>query len=91
MTTTARVVLPTPEPRRRRARQDGQVVTINVEQDDQLLLTVVEAAHRLRISRSLLFELLAAGEIRSIQVGRLRRVPVDALTDFVRAREQTTA
>ena len=42
-----------------------------------------EAARRLSIGRSLLYELLAAGEIHSIHVGRLRRVPLSALTEFV--------
>ncbi|MCZ3389989.1 MAG: helix-turn-helix domain-containing protein [Actinomycetia bacterium] len=48
-----------------------------------MLLTVVEAAHRLEISRSLLYELIASGEVDSIHVGRLRRIPADALTDYV--------
>jgi excisionase family DNA binding protein len=30
-----------------------------------------------------MYELLAAGEIDSVHVGRLRRVPVDALTSYV--------
>jgi excisionase family DNA binding protein len=51
--------------------------------DDRLLLTVVDAARRLEVSRSLMYELLAAGEIDSVHVGRLRRVPVDALTSYV--------
>lgn len=50
--------------------------------DDRLLLTVVDAARRLEVSRSLMCELLAAGEIDSVHVGRLRRVPVDALTSY---------
>ena len=49
----------------------------------RLLLTVEEAAQRLAIGRSLMYELLASGRITSIRVGRLRRVPCGALTDFV--------
>ena len=52
-------------------------------EDDRLLLTVVEAARRLEISRSLLYELMARDEIQSIRVGRLRRVPAEALTEYV--------
>ena len=49
----------------------------------RLLLTVSEAAQRLGIGRSLLYELLAEGQIESIHVGRLRRIPIDALADFI--------
>jgi excisionase family DNA binding protein len=51
--------------------------------DDRLLLPVEEAARRLSIGRSLLYELLASGAIHSVHVGRLRRVPVAALIDFI--------
>ena len=54
-----------------------------VADDGRLLLTVEEAARRLAIGRSLMYELLANGRITSIRVGRLRRVPCDALSDFV--------
>ena len=49
----------------------------------RLLLTVMEAAQRLGIGRSLMYELLASGSIPSIRVGRLRRVPCQALTEFI--------
>jgi excisionase family DNA binding protein len=61
----------------------AHVVNLTVRADDRLLLTVVEAARRLEISRSLLYELIAVGEIQSIHVGRLRRIPADALTNFI--------
>ncbi len=48
-----------------------------------LLLTPVEAARRLSIARSSLYELLLTGEIVSIKIGRSRRIPLDALTDFI--------
>lgn len=51
---------------------------------DRILLTVEEAARRLRIGRTTAYRLLAEGQIASIQIGHLRRVPVDALTAFVR-------
>lgn len=59
------------------------VVHVTLLEDDRLLLTVVEAARRLGISRSLLYELIARDEIQSIRVGRLRRIPVEALTKYV--------
>lgn len=49
----------------------------------KLLLTPNEAADQLAISRTKVYELMAAGTLRSIHIGRLRRVPVDALRDFI--------
>jgi len=48
-----------------------------------LLITVDEAARRLGIGRSLAYELVAAGRLRSIHIGRLRRVPADAVSSFI--------
>ena len=55
-----------------------------------LLLTPAQAAERLSIARSSLYELLLTGQIVSIKLGRSRRVPLDALTDFIdrKVREQ---
>ncbi|RFS83732.1 helix-turn-helix domain-containing protein [Actinomadura spongiicola] len=49
----------------------------------KLLLTVPEAAQALAISRSKLYELLASGAVRSIRIDGSRRVPFDALTDYI--------
>jgi excisionase family DNA binding protein len=51
-----------------------------------LLVTIPQAASLLSISRATLYELLAAGTIESIHIGRSRRIPVEALHDFVEAR-----
>ncbi|MEU7067727.1 excisionase family DNA-binding protein [Streptomyces sp. NPDC046161] len=48
-----------------------------------VLLTVEEAARRLRIGRTLCFRLIGTGELESVPVGRLRRVAPAALDDFV--------
>ena len=53
----------------------------------KLLLTPYEAADQLAVSRTKVYELMAAGALRSIHIGRLRRVPVDALRDFIGAME----
>ena len=50
---------------------------------EPLLLTVAQAAQRLGISRSLFYELLATDEIESITIGRLRRIPAEALTTYI--------
>jgi excisionase family DNA binding protein len=49
----------------------------------RLLLTVPEAAEALAISRSKLYELIAAGLIRSVRIDGSRRVPVEALQSYV--------
>jgi excisionase family DNA binding protein len=48
-----------------------------------LLLTVEESAKQTRMSRAKMFELLKAGEIRSVKIGRSRRIPVAALDEYV--------
>lgn len=50
---------------------------------DKLLLTVEETADALGIGRSHLFKILASGEIASVKVGRLRRVPRAELERYV--------
>lgn len=54
-------------------------------------LTVVEAASWLGISRAKLYELLAAGEVRSFTVGRARRIPMAELVRFVEQRLEADA
>ena len=53
--------------------------------DDVMLLTVREAAGLLRISRNLAYELVARGEIPSIRLGRVIRVPRTALDQWLEA------
>jgi excisionase family DNA binding protein len=50
----------------------------------RLLLTVEEAADRIGICRSNMFKLIRQGDVKSVKVGRLRRVTPAALEDFVR-------
>lgn len=45
----------------------------------RLLLTVDEAAKRLGIGRTLMYALVKDGEVESVHIGRLRRIPADAL------------
>lgn len=49
----------------------------------KLLLSVEEALEATGIGRSKFYELVAAGEIESVEVGRRRLVPVEALQEFV--------
>lgn len=51
-------------------------------------LTVEEAARRLGVGRTTMYALLASGEIPSVTIGRLRRIPAEALNVYVAARTQ---
>ena len=57
-----------------------------------LLLSIQEAGRALGIRRSKMYELIAAGELETVHIGRAVRVPVDAVEEFVarlRSGEQT--
>ncbi len=47
------------------------------------LLTVLEAARELRVSRSRVFDLLAAGELEGVMIGRARCVPRRSIDDLL--------
>lgn len=49
----------------------------------RIVLTVEEAAELLGIGRTLMYALVAAGEVESVRIGRLRRIPRDALVVYV--------
>lgn len=49
----------------------------------RLLLTVEEAAKRLGVGRTLMYTLVKDGEVESVQIGRLRRIPADALPRYL--------
>jgi excisionase family DNA binding protein len=57
--------------------------------DDKILLRPEEAAQRLGVSRSVVYELIAEGRIESIRIGKSRRIPVEALLAFVEAQRQS--
>jgi len=50
-----------------------------------LLLTVEAAAQRLSISRVRVYDMIRTGQIRSVKLGRSRRIPVAALEELVRS------
>jgi excisionase family DNA binding protein len=54
-----------------------------LDDEQRLLLTPEEAARRLAVGRTTVYELLSSGALRSVQIGRCRRVPVSALSAFV--------
>jgi excisionase family DNA binding protein len=56
-----------------------------------LVLTIEQAAKRLGIGRTLMYALVTSGEVESVAIGRLRRIPAECLTEYVnRLREQKT-
>lgn len=50
------------------------------------LLNVNEAASALGLGRSLVYTLVATGELTSIKIGRARRIPVSAIDEFIERR-----
>lgn len=52
-------------------------------EEPRILLRVEEAAHRLGIERTLMYALIQSGDVESVRLGRLRRIPVDCLDEFV--------
>ncbi len=51
----------------------------------KLLLRVEEAAQRLGIGRTLMYQLVTRGDVESVPVGRLRRIPAECLDEYVAA------
>jgi excisionase family DNA binding protein len=49
----------------------------------RLLLRPEEVAQALNVGRSTVFELMRTGELRSVKIGALRRVPTDAVNEFL--------
>jgi excisionase family DNA binding protein len=50
---------------------------------DVELLTPTEAARRLSLGRTRLYQLIGSGEIASVRVGKLRRIPARAVRAYV--------
>ena len=48
-----------------------------------LILTIEQAAKTLGVGRTLMYGLVMNGDIESVTIGRLRRIPAEALTDYV--------
>lgn len=49
---------------------------------DRVLLSVEEAAKRLGIGRTFAWRLVRTGDLKSVQIGRLRRIHVDAIREY---------
>ena len=53
---------------------------------DPVLLTITEAATALAIGRTTVYELIGAGELDVVHIGRSSRIPADAIHEFVAAK-----
>ena len=49
----------------------------------KLLLTPEEKAETLGVGRPKVYELLRSGRLRSVKIGKSRRVPMDAVEAFI--------
>lgn len=56
------------------------------QREPPLLVTVEEAARRLGIGRTACYMLVLKGELKSVTIGRSRRVPVAALEEYIQRR-----
>lgn len=61
------------------------------ESNEVNLLTVPEAAKLLRIGRNLAYELVARGEIPSVRLGRVIRVPQASLERWILSESKVRA
>ena len=50
----------------------------------RLLYTISEAMEMTTLSRSVIYELIRCGRLASVQQGRRRLIPADALDDYIR-------
>ena len=66
-----------------RGEVPNMVIPTGDSESPRLLITVEAAAELLSISRTRMYALIKAGEVMSVRVGRLRRIPVGALDAFM--------
>ncbi|WP_252375169.1 helix-turn-helix domain-containing protein, partial [Nonomuraea sp. KC401] len=55
---------------------------------DRRLYRVCEAMHLLSLSRSVIYELIRSGRLRSVTQGRTRLIPASAIEDYIALLEQ---
>jgi excisionase family DNA binding protein len=56
-----------------------------------VLLRPEQAAEALNVGHTAVFALIRSGQLRSVKVGGLRRIPASALAEFVRQLEEEQA
>jgi excisionase family DNA binding protein len=58
---------------------------------EQLLYRACQAGEVLSLSRSVVFDLMRMGRLRSVKEGRTRLIPLSALRDYVELLEREAA
>ncbi|GID98033.1 helix-turn-helix domain-containing protein [Amorphoplanes digitatis] len=52
-------------------------------QSQDFVYTVAEAARQLKIGRTAMYELVMSGQVRSVTIGRSRRVPAKCIAEYL--------
>ena len=70
--------------------EEEEVMSVNRigAESEQLLYRVCQAGEVLSLSRSVVFDLLRMGRLRSVKEGRTRLIPLSALRDYVELLER---
>jgi excisionase family DNA binding protein len=56
--------------------------TVQRAMPNRVLLTIEEAAEQLGVGRTLMCKLIKTGDVESVQIGRLRRIHIDAVNEY---------
>jgi excisionase family DNA binding protein len=59
--------------------------------DDLQLYEVSDAMRMLRLSKTVIYELIRSGRLRSVKQGRARRIPAAAIRDYIAMLEMEAA
>ena len=59
--------------------------------DDLQLYEVTDAMRMLRLSKTVIYELIRSGRLRSVKQGRARRIPAAAIRDYIALLEREAA
>ena len=68
----------------------GVIMEWQSDVDRPRLLRIEEAARELGIGRTLMYRLVLAGEVESVPLGRLRRIPSECLDEYVQRLRSVT-
>jgi excisionase family DNA binding protein len=59
--------------------------------DDLQLYEVPDVMRMLRLSKTVIYELIRSGRLRSVKQGRARRIPAAAIRDYIALLEREAA
>lgn len=66
------------------------MTALPVVSDEPTLLRIEEAAERLRVGRSTVYDLIRTRRLRSVKIGRRRLIPTDAIAEAIEALSEET-